>query len=35
MDRKIFIVQMKTDDICKEVPEHVKTRFDTSDYQLD
>ena len=35
MDRNIFIVYIKTNDICKEVAEDVKTRFDTSNYQLD
>ena len=32
MDTKSFIVHIKTDDICKEVAEDVKTRFDTSNY---
>ena len=30
-----FIVQVKTDDIYKDIAEDVKARFDTSDYELD
>ena len=30
-----FIVYIKTDDIYKSIAEDVKTRFDTSNYELD
>ena len=30
-----FIVYIKTDDACKDIPENVETRFDTSNYELD
>ena len=30
-----FIVYIKTDDTCKDIPENVETRFDTSNYELD
>ena len=30
-----FIVYIKTDDIYKNIAEDVKTRFDTSNYELD
>ena len=30
-----FIVYIKTDDIYKDIAEDVKTRFDTSSYELD
>ena len=30
-----FIVHVKTDGIYKDIVEHVKTRFDTSNYELD
>ena len=30
-----FIVNIKTDDNCKDIAENVETRFDTSNYELD
>ena len=30
-----FIVYIRTDDICKDIAEDVKTRSDTSNYELD
>ena len=30
-----FIVCIKTDDIYKYIAEHVESRFDTSNYELD
>ena len=30
-----FIVNIKTDDIFKDIAEDVETRFDTSNYELD
>ena len=30
-----FIVYIKTDDIFKDIPDHIETRFDTSNYELD
>ena len=30
-----FIVHLKTDDICKDIAEDVKTKFDTSIFELD
>ena len=30
-----FIVYLKTDDIYKDIAEDVKTRFDTSNYELE
>ena len=30
-----FTVYIKTDDIYKDIAENVKTRFDTSNYELD
>ena len=30
-----FIVYMKIEDIYKDIAEHVETRFDTSNYELD
>ena len=35
MDTYSFIVYVKTDDIHKNIVENVKTRFDTSNYELD
>ena len=35
MDTHSFIVYIKTDDIYKDIAEDVKTRFDTSNYELD
>ena len=35
MDADSFIVQIKTDDIYKDIAEDVETRFDTSSYKLD
>ena len=35
MDKGSFIKNVKTDDIYKDIPEHVETRFDTSNYDLD
>ena len=35
MDTDNFIVNVKTDDIYKEIAEDVETRFDTSNYELD
>ena len=35
MDTDSFIVYIKTDGIYKDIAEHVETRFDTSDYELD
>ena len=35
MDTDSFIVYIKTDDIYKDIAEDVKTRFDTSNYELD
>ena len=35
MDTDSFIVYRKTDDIYKDIPEDVETRFDTSNYELD
>ena len=35
MDISSFIVQIKTDDIYKEIAEDIETRFDTSSYELD
>ena len=29
-----FIVNIKTDDNCKDIAENVETRFDTSNYEL-
>ena len=34
MDTHSFIVYIKTDDIYKDIAEHVETRFDTSNYEL-
>ena len=34
MDTDNFIVYIKTDDIYKDIAEDVKTRFDTSNYEL-
>ena len=34
MDTDSFIVQIKTDDICKDIAESAETRFDTSNYKL-
>ena len=35
MDTESFIVYIKTGDIYKDIREDVKTRFDTSNYELD
>ena len=35
MDKGSFIKNVKTDDIYKDIPEYVETRFDTSNYELD
>ena len=35
MDTDSFTAYIKTDDIYKDIPENVETRFDTSDYELD
>ena len=35
MDTDSFIVYIKTDGIYKDIAEHVETRFDTSNYELD
>ena len=35
MDADSFIVQIKTDDIYKDIAEDVETSFDTSSYKLD
>ena len=34
MDTDSFTVYIKTDDIYKDIAEDVKTRFDTSNYEL-
>ena len=34
MDTDSLIVYIKTDDVYKEIPEYVETRFDTSNYEL-
>ena len=34
MDRKNFIVHVKTNDIYKDIGEDVETRFDTSNFEL-
>ena len=35
MKKHGFIVYMKIEDIYKDIAEHVETRFDTSNYELD
>ena len=35
MDTDSFIVYIKPDNIYKDIAEDVKTRFDTSNYELD
>ena len=35
MDRDIFIVYMKTDEIYKDIAENGETRLDTSNYESD
>ena len=35
MDTDSFIVNIKTDDIYKDITEDVETRFDTSNYELE
>ena len=35
MDTDSFIVYIKTEDIYKDIAEHVETRFDTSNHALD
>ena len=34
MDTDSFIAHIKTDDIYKDIAEDVKTRFDTSNFEL-
>ena len=34
MDADIFIVHVETDDIYKKIVEVVKTRFDTSNFEI-
>ena len=34
MDTDSFIVLLKTDDIYKDIAEGVKTRFDTSNFEI-
>ena len=35
MDTDNFIAYIKTDDIYKDIVKDVKTRFDTSNYEID
>ena len=35
MDTGSFLVCMKTEDIYSDIAKYVKTRFDTSNYELD
>ena len=35
MDTDCFIVYIKTNDIYKNIPEDIKTRFVTSNYELE
>ena len=35
VDTASFIVYIKTDDVYKDIAEEFKTRFDTSNYELD
>ena len=35
IDTDSFIVNLKTEDIYKDIPEDVETRFDTSNYEID
>ena len=35
MERNIFIVYIKTDDIYKDIVEDVQARFDISNYEFD
>ena len=35
MDKASFIKNVKTDDIYKDIPEYIETRFDTSNYESD
>ena len=35
MDTDSFIVQIKINDIYKDIAEDIETRFDTSNYELD
>ena len=35
MDTVSFIVQIKIDDIYKDIADNVETRFDTSTYELE
>ena len=35
MNTDSFIIRVKTEDIYKDIAENVKTRFDTSNYQID
>ena len=34
LDTDSFIVYIKKDDIYKDIPEDVETKFDTSNYEL-
>ena len=35
MDTDSFIVNIKTEEIYKDIADNVETRFDTSNYELD
>ena len=35
MDTDSFIVHLKADDICKDIAKDIKTRFDTSNFEID
>ena len=35
MDTDSFIIHVKTEDIYKDIPEDVETRFDSSNFELD
>ena len=35
IDTDSFIINLKTEDIYKDIPEDVETRFDTSNYEID
>ena len=35
MNKPVFIVYIKTDDLYKDIVEDVKTRYNTSNYKLD
>ena len=34
IDTDSFIIHIKTDGICKDIPEDVETRFDTLNFEL-